>query len=134
MVQPNREWRVSPQLEPAPGLVLLYLALLVAAQTALSRHQGTHLEEPACAESRVWIRHWLLRFACGPRGPLDNQQGSRLVCPPHIGTPPSWDLSNPTCLTLVEKRDQSRRSIGSGLCPSHELAVAHGLAFIFWCI
>src|SRR4051812_22707281 len=102
MVQRNREWRVLPRPEPAPGLVLLYLALLVAAQTALSKHQGTHLEEPTCVESRDWTRHQLLRFVCGPCGPPNNQQGSQLVCPPRADKPSSWDLSNPMCLTLVE--------------------------------
>src|SRR4051812_30064666 len=115
MVQPNLGWRVSLQPEPALRLVLLYLARLVTVHTALSRHQGTHLEEPAWAESRVWIRRRLLRFACGPRGRLDNLQGSRLVCPPLIDKPPSWVLCNPTCLTLVGRRDPSLCSIGSGL-------------------
>src|SRR3954462_14024874 len=101
MVQPNLGWRVLLQPEPPLGLVLLYLALLVTAQTALSRHQGTHLEEPACAESRLWIRRQLLHFACGPRGQLDNQQESQLVCLPLGGKPPSWDPSSPMYLTLV---------------------------------
>src|SRR4051812_30010133 len=108
MVQPNLGWRVLLQSEPPLGLVLLCLALLVTAQTALARHQGTHLEEPACAESRVWIRRQLLRSACGPRGQLDNQQGNRLVCPPLVYKSPSWDPLNPTCLTLVGRRYPSR--------------------------
>src|SRR4051812_29609058 len=107
MAQPNRGRHVLPQPELAPGRVLLYLPLLVVAQTALSKHQGTHLEEPACAGSRVWTRHLLLRFACSPRDPPDNRQGSRLVCPPLADKPPSCDLSSHMCLTLVEKRDQN---------------------------
>src|SRR4051812_43453822 len=118
MVHLNLGWRVLLLPEPSLGLVALYLALLVAAQTALSRHQGTHLEEPACVESRVWIRHQLLHFACGPRGLLDNQQESRLVCLPLGGKPPSWDPWSPMYLTLVGRRDRSHRSIGSVLCPS----------------
>src|SRR4051812_11632748 len=67
-----KPYMVQPNL--APGLVMLYLAPLVDVQTALSKYQGKHLEEPASAESRVRIRHLLLHSVCGPRGPLDNQQ------------------------------------------------------------
>src|SRR4051812_18748830 len=98
MVLPNTGWRVLLRPEPALGLALLYLVSLVTVQTALSRHQGTRLEEPACAESQVFIRRRLLHFACGPRGRLDSQQESRLVCLPIGDKPPSWDPWSPKCL------------------------------------
>ena len=102
-VQPNRGWHVLLQPDPAPSLVLLCLALLVAAQRALLGHPRIHLEGPTFIVRRVGTRRSLLRFAYGPHGPLDNQRGSRLICPPHVDKPPSWDLLNPTCLTLAGK-------------------------------
>src|SRR4051812_4599103 len=98
MAQPNQGWRVLTRPKSALLLVLLYLSLMVVAQMALSKRQGTHSEKPVCAENRVWIRDRLLRFACGPRGPPDNRQEIRLACPPLVDKPPSWDLSCPMCL------------------------------------